>query len=260
MPLDDDASREHSQGDIKSKAFINKLVIISTYSDPIHVLVIMPCDYLKLCDNDDSAFGVYISSRFLVNRKSIELLSFSPPISAEEWQELIDFWADPKRMDIAKKNAQNRAKKKTTSHQGSKSFAQGRHEFMNRTGEYKDAISHWKRTHTNKDGMFKYENEDTTYSKTLAQDARNEAKEARNEYKDFITQFTAHFNQQAGSSSNFTPFNFRLNSYAPSSSTHPYDALAEFNFDPNLYQDIMIPGGCYKPRRDDEDEDDNGDE
>ncbi|GJZ08260.1 hypothetical protein Tco_0542543 [Tanacetum coccineum] len=34
-----------------------------------------------------------------------------------------------KRMDIAKKNAQNRAKKKTTSHQGSKSFAQGRHEF-----------------------------------------------------------------------------------------------------------------------------------
>ncbi|GKD95720.1 retrovirus-related pol polyprotein from transposon TNT 1-94, partial [Tanacetum coccineum] len=49
--------------------------------------------------------------------------------SAEEWQELIDFWADPKRMNIAKKNDQNRAKKKTTSHQGSKSFAQGRHEF-----------------------------------------------------------------------------------------------------------------------------------
>nr|GEY24553.1 RNA-directed DNA polymerase, eukaryota [Tanacetum cinerariifolium] len=33
--------------------------------------------------------------------------------SAEEWHELNDFGADPKRMNIAKKNAQNRAKKKT---------------------------------------------------------------------------------------------------------------------------------------------------
>ncbi|GKG47745.1 hypothetical protein Tco_0507230, partial [Tanacetum coccineum] len=33
--------------------------------------------------------------------------------SAEEWQELNDFGADPKWMNIAKKNAQNRAKKKT---------------------------------------------------------------------------------------------------------------------------------------------------
>ncbi|GJY00136.1 hypothetical protein Tco_0357154 [Tanacetum coccineum] len=105
-------------------------------------------------------------------------------------------------------------------------------------------------------------------SKTLAQDARNEAKEARNEVascKDFITQFTAHFNQQAGSSSNFTPFNFRPNSSAPSSSTpssstHPTDALVEFNSDPNLYQDIMNPGGCYKPVHDDEDEDEDRDE
>ncbi|GKE76155.1 hypothetical protein Tco_1542275, partial [Tanacetum coccineum] len=32
--------------------------------------------------------------------------------SAKEWQELIDFWADPKRMNIAKKNAQNREKRK----------------------------------------------------------------------------------------------------------------------------------------------------
>nr|GEV05342.1 hypothetical protein [Tanacetum cinerariifolium] len=67
----------------------------------------------------------------------------------------------------------------------------------------------------------------------------------------------AHFNQQAGSSSNFTPFIFR-----PSSSTHPHNALAEFNSDPDLYQDIMNLDGCYKPVRDDvdEDEDDNGDE
>ncbi|GJW30025.1 hypothetical protein Tco_0046900 [Tanacetum coccineum] len=102
-------------------------------------------------------------------------------------------------------------------------------------------------------------------SKTLAQKARNEATSC----KDFITQFLAHFNQQAGSSSNFTPFNFRPSSSTPSSSTpssstHPHNALAEFNSDPNLYQDIINPNGCYKPVRDDEDgdedEDDNDDE
>nr|GEW67013.1 hypothetical protein [Tanacetum cinerariifolium] len=64
MPLDEDASCEHLQGDIKSKAFINKLVIISTYSDLIQMLVVMPFDDLKLCDSDDSTFGVEISSRF----------------------------------------------------------------------------------------------------------------------------------------------------------------------------------------------------
>ncbi|GJR76409.1 hypothetical protein Tco_0088774 [Tanacetum coccineum] len=114
-------------------------------------------------------------------------------------------------------------------------------------------------------------------SKTLAKKARKEAKKARNEAKDaqneatsckdFITQFSAHFNQQAGRSSNFTPFNFRPNSSAPSSSTpssstpssstHPHNALVEFNSDPNLYQDIMNPGGCYKPVCDDEDEDED---
>nr|GEY65176.1 hypothetical protein [Tanacetum cinerariifolium] len=88
--------------------------------------------------------------------------------TAEEWQELIDFWADPKRMNIAKKNAQNRAKKKTTRHQGSKSFAQGRHEFMERTGEYEDVISHWKDTHTNKDGVFKYANEEILNNQMIA--------------------------------------------------------------------------------------------
>ncbi|GKE06293.1 hypothetical protein Tco_1398311 [Tanacetum coccineum] len=44
------------------------------------MLVIMPFDYLKLCDSNDSAFGVDNSSKFPVSSKSIELLSFSPPI------------------------------------------------------------------------------------------------------------------------------------------------------------------------------------
>nr|GEX85184.1 hypothetical protein [Tanacetum cinerariifolium] len=111
-PLDDDASCEHSQGDIKCKAFINheigqltlyqekqhvfnvlnakpfeisflefvELVIISTYSDPIQMLVVMPFGDLKLYDSDDSTFGVDISSRFPIDRKSIELLTFAPPM------------------------------------------------------------------------------------------------------------------------------------------------------------------------------------
>nr|GEV28943.1 hypothetical protein [Tanacetum cinerariifolium] len=109
-PLDDDASCEHSQGDIKSKAFINreigqialnqekqhvfnvlnakpfkiaflefvKLVIISTYNDPIQMLVVMPFDDLKIYDSYDSTFEVDISSRFPIDRKSKEVLTFAP--------------------------------------------------------------------------------------------------------------------------------------------------------------------------------------
>ncbi|GJU16842.1 hypothetical protein Tco_1144808 [Tanacetum coccineum] len=39
------------------------------------MLIIMPFDYLKLCDSNDSAFGVDITSRFPVSSKSIEFLS-----------------------------------------------------------------------------------------------------------------------------------------------------------------------------------------
>nr|GEX89366.1 hypothetical protein [Tanacetum cinerariifolium] len=110
--LDDDASCEHSQEDIKSKAFINRdigqlslnqkkqhvfnvlnakpfeisffefveFIIISTYSDPIQMHVVMPFDDLKLSDSDDSTFGLDISSRFPIDCKSIELLTFEPPM------------------------------------------------------------------------------------------------------------------------------------------------------------------------------------
>ncbi|GKE80268.1 hypothetical protein Tco_1550268, partial [Tanacetum coccineum] len=57
-----------------------QLVIISTNGDPIQMLVIMSFDNLKLCDSNDSAFGVDITSRFPVSSKSIELLSFLAPM------------------------------------------------------------------------------------------------------------------------------------------------------------------------------------
>nr|GEZ96400.1 hypothetical protein [Tanacetum cinerariifolium] len=53
-------------------------VIISTHSDPILMLVVMPFDNLKFGNGDDSTFGVDISSIFPVDRKTIELLTFAP--------------------------------------------------------------------------------------------------------------------------------------------------------------------------------------
>nr|GFA79773.1 hypothetical protein [Tanacetum cinerariifolium] len=43
---------------------------------------------------------------------------------------LVDYWSDPDRMKQSYRNAVNKAKNKVTTHQGSKSFAQGRHEFV----------------------------------------------------------------------------------------------------------------------------------
>nr|GEV53885.1 hypothetical protein [Tanacetum cinerariifolium] len=55
-----------------------ELVIISTHSDLIQMLVVMPFDDLKFSDSDDSTFGVDISSRLPVDWKTIELLMFTP--------------------------------------------------------------------------------------------------------------------------------------------------------------------------------------
>ncbi|GKA21807.1 hypothetical protein Tco_0707769, partial [Tanacetum coccineum] len=56
------------------------LVIISTNNDPIQMLVIMPFDNLKLCNNNDFVLGVDITSRFPVDSKSIELLTLLTPV------------------------------------------------------------------------------------------------------------------------------------------------------------------------------------
>nr|GEY09287.1 copia protein [Tanacetum cinerariifolium]GEY11719.1 copia protein [Tanacetum cinerariifolium] len=57
-----------------------ELLIISTHKDPIQMLVVMPFDDLKFGDSDDSTFGVDVSTRLPVDRKSIKLLTFAPPI------------------------------------------------------------------------------------------------------------------------------------------------------------------------------------
>ncbi|GJV70753.1 acidic leucine-rich nuclear phosphoprotein 32 family member A [Tanacetum coccineum] len=72
----------------------------------------------------------------------------------DEWQKLIDYWLNPKQMAKSTKNAQNRSKNKTPTYQGSKSYAQGRHEFFKRNKRYEDLVNHWRRTHTDRTGRF----------------------------------------------------------------------------------------------------------
>nr|GEX63696.1 hypothetical protein [Tanacetum cinerariifolium] len=55
-----------------------ELVITSTHSYLIQMLVVMSFDDLKFDDSDDSTFRVDILSRFPIDRKTIELLTFAP--------------------------------------------------------------------------------------------------------------------------------------------------------------------------------------
>nr|GEU30788.1 hypothetical protein [Tanacetum cinerariifolium] len=65
------------------------------------------------------------------NKKKVEQARHEKPMKWKagdaQWQKLVDFWSQMKQ---SKRNAANRAKNKVTTHQGSKSFAQGRHEFV----------------------------------------------------------------------------------------------------------------------------------
>nr|GEX91483.1 uncharacterized protein [Tanacetum cinerariifolium] len=63
----------------KHSSTVRLLVIISVHSDPIQMVVVVPFDNLKYGENDDSTFGVDISSGLPVGCKSIELLMFVPP-------------------------------------------------------------------------------------------------------------------------------------------------------------------------------------
>nr|GEW84838.1 protein kinase-like domain, phloem protein 2-like protein [Tanacetum cinerariifolium] len=68
------------------------------------------------------------------NKKTVEQVRHEKPTKWKardaQWQKLVDFWSDQDRMKQSERNSANRAKNKVTTHQGSKSFAQGRHEFV----------------------------------------------------------------------------------------------------------------------------------
>ncbi|GJX15916.1 hypothetical protein Tco_0216748 [Tanacetum coccineum] len=54
------------------------------------MFVAVPFDNLKLCDNNDSTYGVDIMSRFPVSSKSIELLTFASPMRDSPYLGLYD--------------------------------------------------------------------------------------------------------------------------------------------------------------------------
>ncbi|GKE12778.1 hypothetical protein Tco_1416329, partial [Tanacetum coccineum] len=76
------------------------------------------------------------------------------------WEKQVDWWADLKRVEKSAKNVENRAKKRTTTYQGSKSFDQGRHEYFVKKGRYQDLITHERDKHSHKGIFDNSENKD----------------------------------------------------------------------------------------------------
>ncbi|GKD66357.1 acidic leucine-rich nuclear phosphoprotein 32 family member A, partial [Tanacetum coccineum] len=109
------------------------------------------------------------------------------------WEKQVDWWADPKRVEKLAKNAENKAKKRTSTYQGSKSFARGRHEYFVKKGRYQDLITHWRDKHSHKGVFDNSENEDLYIirkeladkerCKKAAEEAKQEAKLAKQQSK-----------------------------------------------------------------------------
>ncbi|GJS01649.1 acidic leucine-rich nuclear phosphoprotein 32 family member A [Tanacetum coccineum] len=76
----------------------------------------------------------------------------------DEWNNLVDWWSHPDRVARSLQNAANRAKNTILTHQGKKSFAQGRNEYKVQKGHYEDLIETWRKTHSRPEtGEFKTE-------------------------------------------------------------------------------------------------------
>ncbi|GJT32928.1 putative ribonuclease H-like domain-containing protein [Tanacetum coccineum] len=74
----------------------------------------------------------------------------------DEWNNLVDWWSHPDRVARSLQNAANRAKNTILTHQGKKSFAQGRNEYKVQKGHYEDLIETWRKTHSRPEtGEFK---------------------------------------------------------------------------------------------------------
>ncbi|GJS01428.1 Myc-type, basic helix-loop-helix domain-containing protein [Tanacetum coccineum] len=82
----------------------------------------------------------------------------------DDWNELVDWWSQPDRVSRSLQNAANRAKNTIITHQGKKSFAQGRNEYKVDKGYYEDLIETWRKGHSNKKtGEFKTKENEQRY-------------------------------------------------------------------------------------------------
>ncbi|GJV39456.1 hypothetical protein Tco_1417896 [Tanacetum coccineum] len=87
------------------------------------------------------------------------------PLDYDKWDQILEttrvsILPELKRVEKSAKNAENRAEKRTSTYQGSKSFAQGRHEYFVKKGRYQDLITHWRDKHSHKGVFDNSENED----------------------------------------------------------------------------------------------------
>ncbi|GJV29372.1 Myc-type, basic helix-loop-helix domain-containing protein [Tanacetum coccineum] len=83
----------------------------------------------------------------------------------DEWNTLVDWWSHPDRVARSLQNAANRAKNTILTHQGKKSFAQGRNEYKVQKGHYEDLIETWRKTHSRPEtGEFKTEKNRKRYA------------------------------------------------------------------------------------------------
>ncbi|GJU00741.1 acidic leucine-rich nuclear phosphoprotein 32 family member A [Tanacetum coccineum] len=95
----------------------------------------------------------------------------------DEWNELVDWWSHPNRVSRSLQNAANRAKNTILTHQGKKSFAQGRNEYKVEKGHYEDLIETWRKGHSSKKtGEFKTKQNKQRY---LDMKAMKQAEEAQ---------------------------------------------------------------------------------
>ncbi|GJW15435.1 acidic leucine-rich nuclear phosphoprotein 32 family member A [Tanacetum coccineum] len=94
----------------------------------------------------------------------------------DEWNELVDWWSHPNRVSRSLQNAANRAKNTILTHQGKKSFAQGRNEYKVEKGHYEDLIETWRKGHSSKKtGEFKTEQNKQRYLDMKAMQGRIKA-------------------------------------------------------------------------------------
>ncbi|GJR73931.1 hypothetical protein Tco_0086296 [Tanacetum coccineum] len=116
--------------------------------------------------------------------------------SQAAWEKQVDWWDDPKRVEKVTKNAENRSKKRTATYQGSKSFAQGRHEYFVKKGRYPDLITHWRDRHSHEGVFDNSENEDLYARMKSIKDQVNARTIEFKSDKEIITEVTKSTNRE----------------------------------------------------------------
>ncbi|GJU93047.1 Myc-type, basic helix-loop-helix domain-containing protein [Tanacetum coccineum] len=122
----------------------------------------LACDYFNLAEWYNNQDKVMVGSNVYTVGERAKNHPPPPKVwgdrTQDEWNELVDWWSHPNRVSRSLQNAANRSKNTIITHQGKKSFAQGRNEYKVEKGHYEDLIETWRKGHSSKKtGEFKTE-------------------------------------------------------------------------------------------------------